>query len=219
VDLCALAAPTYDQEPLGSCTANGIGAHLIYTQKKEGLVPILFPSRLFIYYNERKREGTIGEDSGAQIRTGIKSVAKEGFCTEEEWPYDISKFTEKPPRGDYIEARKHLIKQYRRLDNTDLQSLKSCLAEGFPFVFGFTVFESFEFPAVAKTGRASMPTEGDRPVGGHAVLAMGYNQRTKRFLVQNSWGTGWGRKGFFTIPFDYLINPELAGDFWTIRLI
>lgn len=90
-----------------------------------------------------------------------------------------------------------------------------CLAEGYPFVFGFTVYESFETRKVVETGIASMPRKKERVLGGHAVLAVGYNQKDKRFLVRNSWGTGWGKNGYFTMPYEYL--KTLAADFWTIR--
>jgi C1A family cysteine protease len=95
--------------------------------------------------------------------------------------------------------------------------MRACLAEGFPFVFGFTVYESFESQQVARTGVVEMPGRGERVMGGHAVLAVGYRDSEKRFTVRNSWGAGWAMKGYFTMPYDYLPNPNLAEDFWTIR--
>ena len=97
--------------------------------------------------------------------------------------------------------------------------MKSCLAEGYPFVFGFTVYESFESEAVAKSGKLNMPKKGEAQVGGHAVMAVGYSDSSKRFIVRNSWGTSWGLNGYFTMPFDYLLNENLSDDFWTIRLV
>ena len=94
-----------------------------------------------------------------------------------------------------------------------------CLAEGYPFVFGFTVYESFESPAVAKTGRLNLPKPSEKSLGGHAVMAAGYDDATKRFLIRNSWGTDWGMKGYFTIPYAYLDNRNLSDDFWTIRAV
>jgi C1A family cysteine protease len=95
--------------------------------------------------------------------------------------------------------------------------MKSCLAEGYPFVFGFTVYESFESEEVAKTGKMIMPKKGEAQVGGHAVIAVGYSG--SRFIVRNSWGTSWGMAGYFTMPFDYLLDENLSDDFWTIRLV
>jgi C1A family cysteine protease len=97
--------------------------------------------------------------------------------------------------------------------------MKGCLADGYPFVFGFTVYESFESEAVAKSGKLNMPAKNEQVVGGHAVMAVGYDDKTKRFLIRNSWGAGWGISGYFTMPYDYLLNENLSDDFWTIRVI
>ena len=98
-----------------------------------------------------------------------------------------------------------------------LTEMKTCLAEGFPFVFGFAVYESFEAPEVAKTGVVVMPGKNEDLLGGHAVLAVGYDDTTQRILVKNSWGTKWGMRGYFTMPYAYVSNRELADDFWVIR--
>jgi C1A family cysteine protease len=218
VDLRSLCPPPYDQGKLGSCTANAIAGVLEFDQLKEDLSSVFVPSRLFIYYNERVIEGTIESDSGAQIRDGIKCVGRQGVCTEDEWPYEISKFAEKPPTSCYKDALEHRAISYKRV-RRDLQHMKGCLAEGYPFVFGFTVFESFESDAVAKTGEVPLPQHGEKPVGGHAVVAVGYDEDTQRFLVRNSWGASWGLDGYCTMPYAYLTNRGLASDFWTVRTV
>jgi C1A family cysteine protease len=207
----------YDQGELGSCTANAIGAAFEFEQIKEGQTDFT-PSRLFIYYNERAMEGTIDTDSGAMIRDGIKSVAKVGVCTETTWPYDIPKFTEKPPKTAYTEAKKHQALIYRRVLG-NLHQMQGCLASGLPFVFGFSVYESFMSPEVAKTGEVPLPPRGEQLIGGHAVLAVGYDDKIQRFIVRNSWGTGWGIKGYYTMPYGYLTDPGLARDFWAIHAV
>jgi C1A family cysteine protease len=218
VDLRPACPPTvYDQGRLGSCTANAIAAAFEFDLGKQKL-PDFMPSRLFIYYNERKIEGTVDSDSGAMIRDGIKSVAKQGVCTEDAWPYDISKFTDQPTKECYTAAKDNQALSYQRIPQS-LNQMRGCLANGYPFVFGFTVYESFESSEVAQTGVVPMPVDGESVLGGHAVLAVGYDDETQRFLVRNSWGSGWGDGGYFTIPYAYLTNRGLASDFWTIAKV
>jgi C1A family cysteine protease len=218
VDLRGGCPPVYDQGDLGSCTANAIAGALQFNQIKEKLADVFAPSRLFIYYNERVIENTVNEDSGAMIRDGIKSVSKDGAPHEALWPYDISKFKNKPGAAAYKDAAKHKAILYQRLAQT-IDQLKGCLASGFPFVFGFAVYESFESQAVAKNGRVPMPKKKEKQLGGHAVLAVGYDEPSKRFIVRNSWGDKWGLAGYFTIPYGYLTDENLADDFWTIKQV
>jgi len=214
VDLRAQCPPVEDQGQLGSCTANALVGNLEFLEKKSGQ-PATDLSRLFIYYNERAMEGTINEDAGAMIRDGVKSLVKQGVCSEKKWPYNIARFTVKPSTACYKEALNHQVISYHRI--LGLQQMRSCLAEGYPFVFGFTVYTAFESSAVAKTGKLNLPKTNEDVLGGHAVLAVGYNDATKRFWVRNSWGTDWGIKGYYTMPYAYLTNNNLADDFWTIR--
>jgi C1A family cysteine protease len=217
-DLRKECPPVYDQGDLGSCTANAIGGALEFDQRKQRKRGASTPSRLFIYYNERAMEGTVDSDSGAMIRDGVKSVAKQGAPPEKAWPYEIDRFREKPPRPAYAEARKHQAIRYERLPQ-QLNQLKGCLASGFPFVFGFVVYDSFQGPAVARTGHVEMPRATEAPVGGHAVLAVGYDESKQWFIVRNSWGPKWGMRGYFTMPYPYLTQASLARDFWTIRSV
>jgi C1A family cysteine protease len=218
VDLRKKCPPVYNQGQLGSCTANAIGAALEFDQIQQK-VEAFTPSRLFIYYNERVMEGTVDSDSGAQIRDGIKTVAKQGACRESPtWPYKIGKFDDKPPKTAYTEAKKHQAIQYLRLTQA-LSQLKGCLASGFPFVFGFAVYASFESAAVAKSGHAPIPKANEEFLGGHAVMAVGYDEAKQWFIVRNSWGTSWGMNGYFTMPYPYLLQASLSSDFWTIRTV
>ena len=229
MDLRKGCPPVYDQGQLGSCTANAIAGAIEFDQKKQGQ-PQFTPSRLFIYFNERVMEGTAPSvDSGAQIRDGVKSVATQGACKETSWPYDdkntnpapcpTCKYAQKPTAACFTEAKKYKIKAYQRLNSAMMNTLKGCLASGYPFVFGFTVYQSFESQQVADTGIVPMPAPTEKVVGGHAVLAVGYDDSTSQFIVRNSWGTGWGIKGYFMMPYNYLINGQLADDFWTITTL
>lgn len=218
VDLRRKCPPVYDQGHLGSCTANAIAAAIQFGRMRQKLKPNFVPSRLFIYYNERVMEGTVTTDSGAQIRDGIKSVATLGVPPEGDWPYNIEKFADKPSPVAYKDALRDKVSSYSRLVSTANQ-LKGCLASGYPFVFGFTVYQSFEGQEVAKTGVVPIPRSKEKVLGGHAVMAVGYDDEARRFIVRNSWGTGWGQAGYFTMPYSYVTDSNLADDFWTIRLV
>ena len=219
VDLRANCPAVYDQGQLGSCTGNAIAGAIQFDRMKQNLTPDFVPSRLFIYYNERVMEHTVSTDSGAMIRDGIKSVANYGVCPEvSDWPYDINKFAQKPPIKAFSDAKLHKAVSYSRLIN-NIAQLKGCLASGYPFVFGFSVYESFESPEVARTGIVPMPQPTEKQVGGHAVMAVGYDDAEQRFIVRNSWNEGWGMEGYFTIPYAYLTDNNLADDFWTIRIV
>jgi C1A family cysteine protease len=212
VDLREACSQVEQQGKLGSCTSCALAGNIEYLDNLSDS-NYTDVSRLFIYYNERELEDTQDYDAGASLRDGIKTLKNTGYCWEKSWPYKISLFDHKPPLRCYTEAKKHCIQSYHRINN--LQEMLICLSQGYPFVFGFTVYESFESPAVRRAGAANMPKKGERVLGGHAVMAVGYNQKENRFLVRNSWGRQWGKAGYFTLPFAYL--ETLAADFWTIR--
>jgi C1A family cysteine protease len=218
VDLRVGCPPVYDQGQLGSCTANAIAGALEFDQMKQKLSDVFPPSRLFIYYNERVIEHTVSQDAGAMIRDGIKSISKQGAPHEALWPYVISRFRRKPSAAAVRDARKHTAVLYQRVTQ-DLTQMRACLAAGYPFVFGFSVYASFESDAVAKSGRVPMPKPKEKQLGGHAVLAVGYDHAAKRFIVRNSWGSDWALSGYFTMPYAYLFDSNLSDDFWTVRLV
>lgn len=217
-DLTDQCPAVYDQGQLGSCTANAIAAAFQFDEMKQKEPNAFAPSRLFIYYEERALEGTVNEDSGAQIRDGIKVTASNGVCPETEWPYDVGKFTQKPSQKCFSDAKKYKSVTYQRLIQ-DQNTMKGCLAEGFPFVFGITVYESMMASDVAKTGIVPMPTTQEKVLGGHAILAVGFDDKTQRFKFRNSWGTGWGDGGYGYLPYAYLMDQNLASDFWIIRAV
>ena len=212
IDLRNFCSAVENQGGLCSCTAQALAGNLEFLDNKADLA-YTDVSRLFIYYNERALIDSIDYDSGASLRDGIKTLKVYGTCWEKNWPYVIECFTRKPSPKCYKEAKNHRIESYHRIMR--LSEMLTCLAEGYPFVFGFTVYESFESEKVAKSGIANMPGKKEKVMGGHAVMAVGFDQEKKRFLVRNSWGRNWGKDGYFTMPYEYL--ETLADDFWTIR--
>lgn len=218
VDLRTAMTPIEDQGELGSCTANAAVALAEYQDRKvDGRYSNY--SRLFVYYNERVIEGTVGQDSGAQIRDAIKAMAKYGVCLEAEWPYKIAKFKVKPTAAMYKSGAKRKALEYARVNQVQ-HDICSALVQGFPVEIGFTVYESFESAAVAKSGIVPMPGRAEQVLGGHAVVIVGYDVSTPEAAVvicRNSWGPKWGMKGYFTMPMAYVLNGDLAEDFWIVR--
>ncbi len=218
VDLRTGFPPAYNQGNMNSCTANAIAAAIEYDERREKVRKAFIPSRLFIYYNERAMEGTADSDSGAQIRDGIKSVSKLGCCKEILWPYKERLLKLRPRARCYKQAVRYKAVQYERV-SYNLEHMKSCLASGFPFVFGIKVYSSFEDARVREAGHLEIPKQSEKLVGKHAVIAAGYQDSRKWFIVRNSWGKKWGIEGYFTLPYEYLMDRKLSGDIWTIKVI
>ena len=216
--------PVYDQGRIGSCTANGLAAcHQFAQGKQAGGGTWFVPSRLFIYYNERVMEGTVNEDAGAQIADGAKSLAVQGVCPEREWPYsdDDQTFKISPGPQSYKDALNHQTVKYERVVQT-LGQIKAAIAEGFPVVFGTTLYPSFESTKVVQTGVVPMPGWRDRlsgSIGGHCMVAYGYDDSVARFTVRNSWGALWARGGSCLMPYAYISDPRLTSDLWIITLV
>jgi C1A family cysteine protease len=217
IDLQNWCSPVEDQGPLGSCTGNASVGALEFLELKADPHRAGYGdlSRLMAYYNGRAIEGTVRQDAGCEIRDVVKGLAKWGTCVESLYPYDVKRFTRKPTPVAYASALPRRITTYHRI--VGLDAMRACLAEGYPVIFGFTVYESFEGDEVARTGVLQMPSAGERELGGHAVLAVGYDDGAQRVIVRNSWGMDWGQKGYFTMPYAYIKNASLSDDFWTIR--
>ena len=207
--------PVINQGKLGSCTANAIANAILYCEMIEK-IDNKPRSRLFIYYNERMLENSVDVDSGAQMRDGIKTINSQGVCSEDSWPYDISKFTIKPPDTCYTEAKTHKVIKYRKVNQT-VNDIKKALYRGFPIIFGFIVYDSIEKPTVTKSGIIPLPNSENKEIGGHAIICVGWDDVRRLFIIQNSWGIEWGDKGFGYISYDYLSNTNLASDFWVLE--
>jgi len=217
VDLRPKMPPVWNQGALSSCTGHAVGVAIAIARTK-AILPYFDPSRLALYYDGRLLDGPNGVavDAGAIIRDVVKQAAKLGVASEKLWPYDATKVCVQPTKKYYAEAAKHLVTSYQAVPQ-DLQTMRACLAQGFPIVFGFSVYASFENGDVKRTGIMTMPSGDDTLLGGHAVAAVGYDDAAQRFIIRNSWGAHWGDAGYFHMPYGYALNPGLAADFWTIR--
>ena len=205
---------TLNQGSLGSCTANATSNALRFCLKKEKALEFQ-PSRLFIYYFTRLIENSVMEDSGCCIRNVMKEIQIYGVCSENNWGYDVSKFNVHPPTAAVRAARTHISSFQYLSVNQDLNSIKNALVQGFPIIFGIKVYESLESDTVFKNGVIPMPnTTKEQCLGGHCILMIGYDDSTHRFTFQNSWGETVGQNGFFTIPYEYVLDSNLAFDFW-----
>lgn len=210
-----LLPPILDQSNLGSCGPNHISNALRYCLHKEKL-SVFQPSRLFIYYFSRLVDNLLlNQDTGITIRGGLKAVQKYGSCSENIWPYIVSKFKEKPPDISITEAKKHINGfKYIRIPQ-NLINIKQTIFGGFPIICGIMIYTSFESNIVRKTGIVPMPnTQKEKLLGGHCVTIIGYIDSSKVFILANSWGKNWGNMGFFTMPYDYILNNNLTSDFW-----
>jgi C1A family cysteine protease len=211
VDLRSQCAPVFDQGELGSCTANaGVFARMFLSKETAVL------SRLFQYYNERVIENDVDQDGGAQMRDIGKAMQQYGICTENDMPYDISKFKDMPTSEAYSNALLNKIATYYSVP--DIDGIKQVVAlKQQPVLIGISVYSSFESDKVAATGIVPIPKKSEKLLGGHAVAIVGYDDTKKRFIVRNSWGEGWGDKGYFYLPYSFF-TKGYASDFWVLQL-
>ena len=218
IDLRENCPEVYNQGKLGSCTANAIAFAYEFDQIKQKEKEPFIPSRLFIYYNERENDGTIESDCGSSLRSGIKVINNIGVCKSTDWPYDITQFNIKPPSVLYEEAKNHRGIKYKKIDQR-ISQLQMALKSGYPIVFGISVYESFESLETYNTGVVSIPNIDEKMMGGHAISLVGFNEKKRQFIFRNSWGNEWGDKGYGYIPYNYVTNPNLSGDFWIIETV
>ena len=210
IDLRKGCPPVYDQGDLGSCTANAIAGAVQFDRRKAKQTPDFIPSRLYIYYNERVIEHTVHYDAGAELRDGIKSVAKQGARAEKEWPYsDVAPPNEnaplpanapagkKPPAACYTDAKKYTAATYLRLQpGAGADERLSCRRLSVRFRL-HRLRKWYDNP----TPVLPLPGANESVVGGHAVLAVGYDDTTQLFTFRNSWGAAVGDKGYFYMPY------------------
>jgi len=222
-----------NQGNLGSCTAHAAMGIVEYFQKR-AYNKYIDGSRLFVYKTTRNLMGVVG-DTGAWLRNAMGALALCGVPPEKYWPYtdQAPDFDEEPPSfvyavADNYEAVKYFCHDPQGANKSPaavLESIKKYLTAGIPSMFGFYGFDSFEQTDVK--GGIPYPCPGEEAQWGHAIVAIGYDDNMKiknlrcnqettgALLIRNSWGTGWGDKGYGWLPYDYLLN-RLALDFWSL---
>lgn len=221
---------------------------LSFGKDESGKDKSLIPSRLFLYYTEREIEGRdTSTDNGASIYSSINALTQVGICSDSDWSYDDKVpyydfsnldsngiptlvendgWKDKPSEEAYRNAGMHKLTRADKIDSqavdNTINTIKNMIYNGFPIIFAFDVYKSFgnitsERPVMPKPDIANEEVQG-----GHAVVIVGYNDFSKWFVVRNSWGSNWGLKGYYYLPYSYLTNKDLKGsfnDFWSITKV
>ena len=217
----------WNQGPAGTCGPHSFGGAFLADQKRQGMVELFDkPSFNFMYWVTRKIMGTLGEDSGVQIRDLFKAAVKYGVCRDSDHPYDPKAIEVKPSRKAFVHALNHQVLTYERIIDDSMKgdqridAVRSALAKRLPVVFGFNVYRDFESEEMAKTGRGmKLPRMFAQILGGHAVLHEGYNDAKAEFHTRNSWDKNWGASGYFFMPYDCVADRKFSRDFWVVQTV
>jgi C1A family cysteine protease len=207
-----------DQGQIGDCLGNETSNAMRFCLAKENN-PVFQPSRLMLYYFGRMMDKSpLNQDTGMSYTGCFKGVQKYGVCSENNWGYDVTKFAIQPPAPALTAGISH-IKGFGYLQvPQDIMHIKQAIVSGFPVLIGIAVYSSFESDSVAKTGIVPMPNvKNEQCLGGHSVQIWGYNDATQSFILSNSWGTGWGQQGYFTLSYKYVLDPNLCDSLWSVR--
>jgi len=222
--------PVWDQGSEGSCSSHAGCACRSMLQNDAQLEL----SRAFLYYQERALEGSTDEDAGSTIRDICKATQKFGICPSEDMPYVAGEYKTPPSEKAITDAAEYKIPAYKRILSFNIINgvKQSLVSRRQPVLIGMTVYESMETPEVAKSGILPCPKPGEKVLGGHAVLIVGYKdvkpsffrrlcglffgvKLSGSFIVRNSWGDGWGQNGYFMMPYEYFC--KYTYDYWMME--
>lgn len=202
--------PSLNQGKFATCAAN------VASNAVRHVLGLSFqPSRMQIYYHARLIENlSVQKDCGTTLRSVCQAVRQHSVIDERHHQYNSENVGSRPPEDRELLVQKRIL--YLSVPQS-LEHIKACINEGYPILFGMTVFQSSLDKAVNLSGNIPMPSVTEKPCGGHGVLLVGYDDVNRTFNLQNTWGSKWGRNGFGTIPYDFVLSPLLAFDFWTLR--
>lgn len=211
--------PAVNNQTYNSCVAESLTAAYQYAAAKaSGYNPAeTGSSRLFLYYQARLADGMENRDEGAFIGSGAQSLVATGLCEEQYHSYSLGPFV-RPDRIAYTDALDHKALTVRMVDQ-NVNFIRELLASGLPVTIGFLVFPSIQSPQIERSGDIPFPSSSERshqPLGGHAVVLVGYDDARQCFLLRNSWGTTWGQQGYGSISYAYISDSYLSQDFWVI---
>lgn len=213
VDHSQFHGPVVSQGATGSCVGQSVRSAYEYLSRAFWHDNEFRASSMYAYYNARELEGGRILDNGTYLRLGVKGAEKYGVASMSSWPFDAGKINVKPPTTAYADGAKREIRDYLRCANLD--EVKSALAQDYPVIIGIDCFSTLSTTKARTTGVVDLPPHGAPRQGGHAICLVGYDDYREQVKFKNSWGDGWGDKGYGYLPYEYF--EEFVHDMWTIR--
>ncbi|HEX5037553.1 MAG TPA: C1 family peptidase [bacterium] len=206
VDLAAQLPSPGDQGKQNSCTAWAVAFAVKSFQEKRELGWDFSDKHLFspaFVYNQING----GQDRGALLKDAINVVLSEGVVPLSFMPYQDGNYTAQPTEALKKAASYFKGLSYRRLDEKDVPQIKSFLASGEPVILSVMTYKNFLPKGMVRSGNVYKEKVGGF-LGGHAIVAVGYDDDRNAVKILNSWGKGWGENGYGWI--DYAFFPQVV---------